>query len=161
VPHNKSKPGFMSASGPARKNKGRISAARKPVSTDLPGVEQEESAEVVGRPFRGRLFHRFVRSRVAAQLVHDHDFDPVSAKDTVEAVSDTEIDAEASKVGVQTAVGDGGFLQWLKDHQEQIFQLIMAIVQILAMFGAKSVKKGAGRKKDHKDEDSSSAPTEQ
>lgn len=116
---------------------------------------------MTGGLLRGRLVNRFIRNRVAALLVNDHDFDPESAKDAVEGVTDAEINSEAMRVGVSTGIADGGFLQWLKDHQDQIFQLIMAIAQILAMFGVKNVKKGVThRKKDHKEDEQSSA-TEQ
>lgn len=101
------------------------------------GEKSAKTTTVIGSPEdgkRGRAFYRFVRRRVANELAKRTGMDIGDAREEVATMTNAEIDNQADLRGVG-ALGDGTFLQWLIDHKDQIIQLIMAIVSILAMFG--------------------------
>lgn len=83
----------------------------------------------------GRLFYNIVRSRVRDRLRASGKLPSNAEIDRlVDGVPDHDIDLYAEQAGIVGALGDGGLLQWIKDHKEQIIRVVMLIVSLLLMF---------------------------
>lgn len=86
---------------------------------------------------RRRLRMNFVKNRAAGEVGAKLKVPIDQARRLIDArVPDGEVDdlAVEMKVG---AIGDGGILKWIADHQEQILALVAAIVKIVLMFASK------------------------
>lgn len=91
-------------------------------------VESPSSA----RDKHGRMFYRHIVDRSYRGLV-DRGIAPDKARKLVESLSHESIDVYGDHVGISGKIGDGGLLQWLIDHQEQIAALIKLIISLLAL----------------------------
>jgi hypothetical protein len=105
-------------------------------SEDAGDTEVESRAsQLATGPVRDRIKYNFIRNRVAEGLVQSHGYSWEAARDLADTVTETEIDALAKKKRLKMAgLGDGSFLQWLRDNKDQILQVVLAIISILAMF---------------------------
>ena len=57
------------------------------------------------------------------------------AKELVDTLNTKTIDLKAKEIGVVQGIGDGGFLDWLRNGGiEKIAELVKLIVMLLAMF---------------------------
>lgn len=112
-----------------------------------------EGERAGGKAFFFQRRYNHVRYEIARNLVEKYNYDWRTAREKAEEVTNEDIDERAAamktpfsvwteeekaRIGDDRtgALGDGTFLRWLIEHKEQILQLIMAIVSILAMFAS-------------------------
>lgn len=103
--------------------------------SNLPKGVQEDEVKA-GGGFGNSRFYRHVRRQVAAGLVRQG-MPWELAITATDDLTNAEIDEQCpkdltAKVG---ALGDGSFLKWIQDHQEQILKVITTIISIIGMFG--------------------------
>lgn len=94
-------------------------------------------------PVHGELFYAVVKGKVEVELTKKLMKEKglkfrdakKKAKELVDTLNTKTIDLKAKEIGVVQAIGDGGFLDWLKNGGlEKIMELVKMIVMLLAMF---------------------------
>ena len=86
------------------------------------------------RPIRNRLFVRMVRNRAVSELQRRKGLSYYEAQKLVAELEDETIAEAAASEGVEPPGESGGFLEWLKDHMDEIMKVVQLILTLLGAF---------------------------
>lgn len=85
---------------------------------------------------RGRLFYAVVKDRVEDGLVKKG-VSRTKARELTRSLSAETIDAQADQLKIAQGIGDGGFLDWLRNHREELLKLVEILITLLLLLAEK------------------------